>query len=182
MPQKRNPDAAELIRAKAARIGANFGALNTIVQKLPLAYAKDLQEDKSLTFAAFDDFALSTVAMAGMIETMTFDRAKMRAAAALGFSTATDLADWLVRELKVPFREAHEITGRIVKRAEAEGVAELGNLPLADFQAIEPRITEAARALLTVEQSVASRASYGGTAPAQVRAQIAAWKQRGRSR
>jgi argininosuccinate lyase len=177
MPQKRNPDAAELIRAKAARIGANFGALNAIVQKLPLAYAKDLQEDKALTFSAFDDFALSVTAMIGMIETMRFNREAMRAAAAKGYSTATDLADWLVRELRVPFREAHEITGKIVRRAEDAGVAELAHLPLSDFQAVDPRITDTARALLTVEKSVESRDSYGGTAPQRVREQIERWKE-----
>jgi argininosuccinate lyase len=177
MPQKRNPDAAELIRAKAAHIGADFAALNTIVQKLPLAYAKDLQEDKALTFAAFDAFSLSLTAMIGMIETIRFNRETMREAATRGYSTATDLADWLVRELKLPFREAHEITGRIVRRAEDAGVAELANLPLADFQAVEPRITEAARALLTVEKSVESRDSYGGTAPQRVREQIERWKE-----
>jgi argininosuccinate lyase len=177
MPQKRNPDAAELIRAKAARIGANFAALTAIVQKLPLAYAKDLQEDKTLTFESFDAFALSVTAMIGMIETMTFKREAMREAAARGYSTATDLADWLVRELKLPFREAHEITGRIVRRAEETGVSELAQLPLGEFQAVEPRITEAARALLTVEKSVESRDSYGGTAPQRVREQIDRWKE-----
>jgi len=177
MPQKRNPDAAELVRAKAARIGADFAALNAIVQKLPLTYAKDLQEDKSLAFAAFDNFALSITAMIGMLDTVKFDRAKLRHAATLGYSTATDLADWLVRELKTPFREAHEITGRIVRRAEELGVAELANLPFSEFQAIEPRITDAARAALTVEKSVESRASYGGTAPERVREQVARWKE-----
>lgn len=177
MPQKRNPDAAELIRAKAARVGADFAALNGIVQKLPLAYAKDLQEDKALTFSAFDDFALSVTAMIGMIETMRFNREAMRAAAAKGYSTATDLADWLVRELRVPFREAHEITGRIVRVAEDAGVAELAHLPLSEFQAVDPRITEAARTLLTVEKSVESRDSYGGTAPQRVREQIERWKE-----
>ncbi|HVY85654.1 MAG TPA: argininosuccinate lyase [Caulobacterales bacterium] len=177
MPQKRNPDAAELIRAKAARIGANFAALNAIVQKLPLAYAKDLQEDKTLAFEAFDAFELVLVAMTGMISTMTFNRTAMRDAAARGYSTATDLADWLVRELKVPFREAHHTTGAIVKRAEELGAADLAALPLEEFQAVEPRITEAARALLTVELSVASRASYGGTAPVRVREQIERWKE-----
>jgi argininosuccinate lyase len=177
MPQKRNPDAAELIRAKAARIGADFAALNAIVQKLPLAYAKDLQEDKTLTFSSFDGFALSVTAMIGMIETMRFNREKMRAAAAMGYSTATDLADWLVRELKVPFREAHEITGRIVRAAEDAGVAELAHLPLETFQAVDPRITEGARALLTVEKSVESRDSYGGTAPQRVREQVERWKE-----
>jgi argininosuccinate lyase len=177
MPQKRNPDAAELVRAKAARIGANFAALNSIVQKLPLAYAKDLQEDKALTFEAFDNFALCLTAMIGMIETIQFDREAMREAAARGYSTATDLADWLVRELKLPFREAHEITGGIVRRAEDQGVKQLAELPLSEFQAIEPRMTEAARALLTVEKSVESRDSYGGTAPQRVREQIDRWKE-----
>jgi argininosuccinate lyase len=177
MPQKRNPDAAELIRAKAARIGADFAALNTLIQKLPLAYAKDLQEDKALTFQAFDNFALSITAMIGMIETMSFNREAMRAAAARGYSTATDLADWLVHELKVPFREAHEITGRIVRRAETLGVAELGQLPLSEFEAVDGRITAAACALLTVEKSVESRDSYGGTAPERVREQVARWKE-----
>ena len=177
MPQKRNPDAAELIRAKAARVGADFSALNAIVQKLPLAYAKDLQEDKTLTFSAFDGFALSVTAMIGMIETMRFNRENMRASAARGYSTATDLADWLVRELRVPFREAHEITGKIVRIAEDSGVAELGLLPLSDFQAVDPRISEAARALLTVEKSVESRDSYGGTAPQRVREQAERWKE-----
>ncbi|MBX9747755.1 MAG: argininosuccinate lyase, partial [Hyphomonadaceae bacterium] len=177
MPQKRNPDAAELIRAKAARIGADFAALNAIVQKLPLAYAKDLQEDKALTFGAFDAFSLSLAAMIGMTETMRFNRETMRRAAARGYSTATDLADWLVRDLGVPFREAHEITGRIVRRAEEAGVAELAHLSLSEFQAVDPRITEAARALLTVEKSVESRDSYGGTAPQRVREQIERWKE-----
>jgi argininosuccinate lyase len=177
MPQKRNPDAAELIRAKAARIGANFAALNSIVQKLPLAYAKDLQEDKTLTFEAFDTFALCVTAMIGMIETLTFNRTAMREAASRGYSTATDLADWLVRELKTPFRQAHEITGRIVRRAEELGAAELNLLPLSEFEAVEPRITDAVRALLTVEKSVESRNSYGGTAPERVREQIARWKE-----
>lgn len=177
MPQKRNPDAAELIRAKAARIGADFAALNAIVQKLPLAYAKDLQEDKALTFQAFDNFALCLTAMIGMIETMRFKRGAMREAAARGYSTATDLADWLVRELKTPFREAHEITGKIVARAERLGVAELADLPLSEFQAIEPRLDERVQALLTVEKSVESRDCYGGTAPERVREQIARWKE-----
>ena len=177
MPQKRNPDAAELIRAKAARIGADFAALNAIVQKLPLPYAKHLQDDKTLPFSAFDDFALSITAMIGMIETIRFNREAMRASAAKGYSTATDLADWLVRELKVPFREAHEVTGRIVRRAEDAGVAELAHLPLSEFQAVDPRITEAARALLTVEKSVESRDSYGGTAPQRVREQVERWKE-----
>jgi len=130
-----------------------------------------------LTFAAFDAFALSVTAMIGMIDTIRFHRAQMREAAARGYSTATDLADWLVRELKAPFREAHEITGKIVRRAEDTGVAELALLPMSEFQAVDPRITEAARALLTVEKSVESRDSYGGTAPQRVREQIERWKE-----
>jgi len=177
MPQKRNPDAAELIRAKATRVGADFAALNGIVQKLPLTYAKDLQEDKVLTFSGFDNFALSLTAMIGMIETMRFNRPALREAASRGYSTATDLADWLVRALKTPFREAHEITGRIVRRAEELGVRELADLPLEEFQAVEPRISADARALLTVEKSVESRDSYGGTAPQRVREQIDRWKE-----
>ena len=177
MPQKRNPDAAELVRAKAARITANFAALSAIVQKLPLAYAKDLQEDKALVFEAYDAFALSLGAMTGMIETIGFNRAALREAAARGYSTATDLADWLVRELGAPFREAHAIAGKIVSHAEQLGVSELALLPLSELQRFEPRITESARALLTVEKSVESRASYGGTAPERVREQIARWKE-----
>ncbi len=178
MPQKRNPDAAELIRAKAARLGANFAALNGIVQKLPLTYAKDLQDDKVLTFEAFDTFDLCTAAMRGMFETITFNRDALREATTRGYSTATDLADWLVRELAMPFREAHHVTGAVVKRAEALGAPTLDALPLAEFQKIEPRITEAARALLTVEQSAAGRDSYGGTAPVRVREQAALWVER----
>ena len=178
MPQKRNPDAAELIRAKSASLSANLAALTGIVAKLPLAYAKDLQDDKRLTFEAFDTFDLCVRAMQGMMATMTFNRAAMREAAARGYSTATDLADWLVRELDLPFREAHHITGAVVKRAEEAGAATLADLPLADFQKIEPRISAAAHAALTVEQSVNARASYGGTAPARVREQVALWQAR----
>ncbi len=176
MPQKRNPDAAELVRAKAARIGANLSALLGVMKALPLAYAKDLQEDKALTFEAFDSFALSVAAMQGMIETIRFDRAAMQAAAARGYSTATDLADWLVRALDLPFRAAHHVTGAIVKAAEAAGVTDLSDLPLETMRAIEPRIHAGVFEVLSVERSVESRASYGGTAPAQVRAQIARWK------
>lgn len=168
MPQKRNPDAAELIRAKAARIAANAQALMMTVKALPLAYAKDLQDDKALTFEAFDAFQLCVTALHGMMESMRFDRARMRAAAALGYSTATDLADWLARTLSMPFREAHHVTGAVVRAAEAAGVAELCDLPLDVFQSIEPRITEAARAALSVEASAAARRSQGGAAPERV--------------
>jgi argininosuccinate lyase len=173
MPQKRNPDAAELVRAKAAKIASNANCLMMIVKALPLAYAKDLQDDKALTFESFDAYMLSVGSMAGMMETMAFNRDAMRAAATYGYSTATDLADWLVRELNMPFREAHHVTGAAVKAAEDAGVAELCDLPLATFQAIEPRITVDAIALLSVEASVAARSSLGGTAPIRVREQIA---------
>ena len=176
MPQKRNPDAAELVRAKAARIAAGFSALTGIVQKLPLTYSKDLQEDKIIVFQAFDDYLLSAQAMTGMIATMTFDRAAMQQAAGFGYSTATDLADWLVRALKLPFREAHHVVGAIVKRAETLGVKVLSALPLTEAQAIEKRITQEALSLLSVQQSVESRDSKGGTAPARVREQIARWR------
>jgi argininosuccinate lyase len=176
MPQKRNPDAAELIRAKAARITGAFAALAAIVQKLPLTYAKDLQEDKALTFGAFDDFMLSAQAMTGMIETMTFNRAAMAEAAGRGYSTATDLADWLVRELKLPFRDAHHIVGAAVKRAETLGIADLSALPLAEAQAIHGGITQTALDMLSVQQSLESRVSKGGTAPARVREEVARWR------
>jgi argininosuccinate lyase len=177
MPQKRNPDAAELVRAKTGKaLGALVG-LFTIMKGLPLAYSKDMQEDKATTFEAFDALDLSLQAMAGMIATMTPNVERMRAAAASGFSTATDLADWLVRALNIPFREAHHITGAAVKAAEQANVA-LPDLPLATLQGIEPRITDKVFAILTVEASVASRQSYGGTAPVRVREQVAAWKER----
>jgi argininosuccinate lyase len=173
MPQKRNPDAAELIRAKAAKIASNANCLMMIVKALPLAYAKDLQDDKALTFESFDAFMLCVGAMAGMMESMVFNRDTMRTAATFGYSTATDLADWLVRELNMPFREAHHVTGAVVKAAETAGVAELCDLPLAAFQMVEPRITADAVALLSVESSVGARTSFGGTAPVRVREQIA---------
>lgn len=176
MPQKRNPDAAELIRAKTKRISANLAALTAIMAGLPLTYSKDMQDDKALTFEAFDALELCLGAMAGMMATIRFDRAALAAAADRGFSTATDLADWLVREVNMPFREAHHVTGAVVKRAEALGLSSLRDMPLAELQAIEPRITEEARVLLDVKRSVDSRASFGGTAPGQVRAQIARWK------
>lgn len=178
MPQKRNPDAAELVRAKAARIASNAQALMMIVKALPLTYAKDLQDDKALTFEGFDSFMLCVGALAGMMGTISFNRAPMREAAARGYSTATDLADWLVRNLGMPFREAHHVTGAIVKAAEDAGVAELCDLPLAAFQAVEPRITDEAVVALSVEASVAARTSYGGTAPQRVREQAAAWQAR----
>ncbi len=177
MPQKRNPDAAELVRGKTGRVfGALIGLL-TVMKGLSMTYAKDMQEDKELVFGAADTLSLCLAAMTGMVADMTIDAQRMRAAAASGFATATDLADWLVRTLKVPFREAHHITGRIVKAAEAKGV-ELTDLPLAEMQKVEPRITDAVFGILTVEASVASRTSFGGTAPDNVKREAAAWRTR----
>ncbi|MEO0881886.1 MAG: argininosuccinate lyase [Pseudomonadota bacterium] len=177
MPQKRNPDAAELVRAKASLIASKYAALQGAVKALPLAYAKDLQDDKALTFDAFDSFDLCARAMAGMVETMTFYPDAMRAAAAKGFSTATDLADYLVRELQMPFREAHHVTGRLVARAEAAGV-DLSELAPDELRGEEPRLTDHVYSILTVDASAASRKSYGGTAPQCVAEQVAAWKER----
>ena len=177
MPQKRNPDAAELIRAKAALISGQFASLLGAVKALPLAYAKDLQDDKRLTFEAFDTFGLCARAMTGMIDTVTFNPDAMREAAAKGFSTATDLADFLVRELGMPFRDAHHVTGRIVAMAEAEGV-DLAALPLQSMQTVEPRLTEAVFSVLSVEASAASRRSYGGTSPERVGEQVMLWQTR----
>ncbi len=176
MPQKKNPDAAELIRAKIGRIlGANV-ALLTVMKGLPLAYSKDMQEDKEQVFDAADSLDLALAAMAGMVADMTANRAALEAAAATGFSTATDLADWLVRVAGLPFREAHHVTGALVARAEAAG-CDLPDLPLADMRAAHPAITEDVYSVLGVANSVASRTSYGGTAPARVREQIARWKE-----
>ncbi|HEY2481087.1 MAG TPA: argininosuccinate lyase [Caulobacteraceae bacterium] len=177
MPQKRNPDAAELVRAKVGRILGAFTALTVVMKGLPLAYGKDMQEDKAPTFEAFDALALSLAAMTGMVADMQANTVAMASAAAAGHATATDLADWLVRELALPFRQAHHIVGAAVKRADALGV-DLADLPLAELQALEARATAAALAGLTAAASVASRTSHGGTAPAQVRAQIALWKER----
>jgi argininosuccinate lyase len=176
MPQKRNPDAAELVRAKVGRILGALTSLTVVMKGLPLTYSKDMQEDKVPTFEAFDALELSLNAMTGMILDLEPNVGRMAAAAAGGFSTATDLADWLVRALGLPFRDAHHITGAAVKRAEALGLADLALLALPELQAIEPGITEAVFDVLTPEASVASRMSYGGTAPTQVRAQIARWK------
>jgi argininosuccinate lyase len=172
MPQKRNPDAAELVRAKAGQFLAAFTRLSVVMKGLPLAYSKDMQDDKVTVFAAHDDLGLCLAAMNGMVSTLSFNKAKMRAAANSGFSTATDLADWLVRVANVPFREAHEITGKCVKAAEAKGT-DLNGLTDAELAAIDRRITRAVRDVLSVEASVASRTSFGGTAPANVRAAIA---------
>jgi argininosuccinate lyase len=175
MPQKRNPDAAELVRAKTGRITGALVALLTVMKGLPLAYAKDMQEDKEPVFDAAEAWALSLAAIAGMVRDMTPDTERMRQLAGSGFATATDLADWLVRMVKLPFRDAHHLTGRLVARAEAKGV-ELGGLSLDEMQAEDKRITEDVFSVLTVEASVASRTSYGGTAPANVAREAARWQ------
>jgi argininosuccinate lyase len=174
MPQKRNPDAAELVRAKTGRIVGTLDALLMVMKGLPLAYQKDMQEDKEGTIDALASLSLCLAAMTGMVRDMTPDVDRMRAAAGLGYSTATDLADWLVQNLKMPFREAHHITGRIVAAAEKAGVP-LDRLPLPAMQEIEPRIAMAAFKVLSVERSVASRTSFGGTAPKNVRTQARKW-------
>jgi len=176
MPQKKNPDAAELIRAKIGRIlGANV-ALLTVMKGLPLAYSKDMQEDKEQVFDAADSLMLALAAMTGMVGDMSANRASLEAAAGAGFSTATDLADWLVRALDMPFREAHHVTGALVKLAEDAG-CDLPDLSLAQMQGVHPAITGDVFEVLGVHNSVASRMSYGGTAPAQVRAQVVRWKE-----
>jgi argininosuccinate lyase len=173
MPQKRNPDAAELVRGHAGRIMGCMNALCVTMKGLPLAYSKDMQDDKPPVFEAHDLLGLSIAAMTGMIETVTFRTDRMRGLAESGFATATDLADWLVREGDIPFREAHHITGRAVAAAEEAGV-QLADLPLDTLKAIDARIDDRIYAVLTVDASVASRKSHGGTAPDQVRARIAA--------
>ncbi len=177
MPQKRNPDAAELVRAKTGRLNGALIALLTVMKGLPLAYQKDMQEDKVPVFEAADALELCLAATAGMVRDMRPDRARLRQAAGRGFSTATDLADWLVRALGMPFRQAHQVTGEIVRRAEARGCT-LAELPLAELQAVEPRITQAVYQVLEVDRSVASRTSLGGTAPERVREAIAAARRR----
>ena len=177
MPQKRNPDAAELVRAKVGRLMGSFTQLTIVMKGLPLAYSKDMQEDKVPTFEAFDALELSLAAMTGMILDLEPDVDRMAAAAGAGFSTATDLADWLVRTLDMPFRDAHHVTGAAVKRAEALGV-DLPGLPLAEFQALCQGITPAVFEVLTPAASAVSRQSYGGTAPDQVRLQAARWREK----
>lgn len=174
MPQKRNPDAAELVRAKAGRIIGALTGLMVVMKGLPLAYAKDMQEDKEGAFDAFSALSLVIAASAGMIRDLEPDAARMKAAAGQGYSTATDLADWLVRTLGIPFREAHHVTGRIVGIASERGIP-LHKVPLADMQTVEKRITQDVFTVLSVVRSVRSRTSYGGTAPAQVRAQARRW-------
>ncbi|WP_282181668.1 argininosuccinate lyase [Aliiroseovarius marinus] len=176
MPQKRNPDAAELIRAKIGRImGANIG-LMTVMKGLPLAYSKDMQEDKEQVFDAADNLMLALAAMTGMVSDMTANTESLEAAASSGFSTATDLADWCVRALNMPFRDAHHVTGSLVAMAEDRG-CDLPDLSLEDMQSVNAQITEEVFGVLGVHNSVASRTSYGGTAPSEVRKQIARWKE-----
>jgi argininosuccinate lyase len=177
MPQKRNPDAAELVRAKVGRIAAAFQALLMVMKGLPLAYAKDLQEDKELTFDALASLRLMVAAMTGMVDDLEPNPEAMRASAGSGFSTATDLADWLVRVPGLPFREAHHVTGRIVAAAEARGVP-LDKLPLEAMQHVEPRITKEVFEVLPVASSLKSRLSYGGTAPQNVRKMARGWIKR----
>jgi argininosuccinate lyase len=177
MPQKRNPDAAELVRAKTGRLNGSLVGLLTVMKGLPLTYQKDMQEDKVPVFEAADALELCLAAAAGMIADMRPQVQRLRETAARGYSTATDLADWLVREAGLPFRQAHHVTGTIVKRAEALGCG-LAELPLAELQSVEPAITASVYDVLDVERSVASRTSYGGTAPDRVRAAIAAARKR----
>lgn len=174
MPQKRNPDAAELIRAKAGRILGAATGLHVVLKGLPLAYAKDMQEDKEPAFDALKTLSISLSVMTGMIEDMEPNKARMETAAALGFSTATDLADWLVRELGIPFRDAHHVTGEIVAMAERK-ICDLHELELSEMQKVEPRITQEIFSVLSVAASVASRTSFGGTSPENVNVQAKHW-------
>jgi argininosuccinate lyase len=174
MPQKKNPDAAELVRAKTGRIYGSLTALLVMMKGLPLAYSKDMQEDKEQAFDGLPSLSLALAAMTGMVADLQPNTKAMKQAAGSGYSTATDLADWLVRVLGMPFRDAHHVTGRIVALGVERGVA-LHKIPLADLQAIEPRITADLFSVLTVDKSVRSRTSYGGTAPANVRKQARRW-------
>jgi argininosuccinate lyase len=177
MPQKRNPDAAELVRAKTGRINGALISLLTVMKGLPLAYSKDMQEDKEPAFDAIDAAELAVAAMTGMVADLEPDADRMRETAGAGYATATDLADWLVRELGLPFRDAHHVTGRIVKLASDTG-RDLERLSLEEMQEVEPQITPGVFDVLSVENSVRSRTSYGGTAPDNVRAQAEAWIRR----
>jgi len=177
MPQKRNPDAAELVRGKAGRIFGALQAVLTMMKGLPLTYSKDMQEDKEQLFDAADTIEIVLAAMTGMIQDLEPVPERMAALAGAGFSTATDLADWLVRSLNMPFRDAHHVTGRIVAEAERRGCG-LEELPLAAMQAVEPRIDGSIHAVLGVENSVRSRTSFGGTAPERVAEQVAWWRGR----
>jgi len=174
MPQKRNPDAAELVRAKTGRIIAAFTSLSVVMKGLPLAYSKDMQEDKEALFDSLDALSLCLAAMTAMAGSLTANKDTLAKAAGGGFSTATDLADWLVRVADLPFRQAHHVTGTLVSRAEAKGV-DLHELSLADMQAVDPAITQDIYSVLSVESSVASRTSFGGTAPSNVRRETARW-------
>ena len=177
MPQKRNPDAAELVRAKTGRVIGSLIGLLVVMKGLPLAYQKDMQEDKAGAMEAFAALSLSVRAMTGMVLDLAPDQANMKAAAGDGYATATDLADWLVRTLKMPFRDAHHVTGKIVAKASDKGLA-LDKLPLVEMQAVEPKITKDVFAVLSVENSVKSRVSFGGTAPKNVRSQAQGWLKR----
>src|SRR6201999_4285017 len=177
MPQKRNPDAAELVRAKTGRVIGALTGLLIVMKGLPLAYQKDMQEDKQGAMEAFGALSLGIRAMTGMVADLVPDAARMKAAAGDGYATATDLADWLVRTLKMPFRDAHHVTGRIVAKASDAGQP-LHKMPLAEMKKIEPRITQAVFGVLSVESSVKSRTSFGGTAPKNVLAQAKAWAKR----
>ena len=177
MPQKRNPDAAELVRAKSGRVFGGLITLLTVMKALPLTYSKDMQEDKEAVFSTFDTLELCLAATLGMVIDMKAAPERMRAAASVGFTTATDLADWLTQTLNLPFRESHQITGQIVKLAESKR-CELSELALEDMQTVEPRITKGVFDVLTVDASVASRTSFGGTAPYNVRSQITAARKR----
>ncbi len=175
MPQKKNPDAAELVRAKTGRISGALVSLLTVMKGLPLTYSKDMQEDKEVVFDAASSIALAIAAMNGMISDISINTDKMAAAAGSGYSTATDLADWLVRELNMPFRDAHHVTGRAVAMAEAKG-CELAELPLAELQTLDGAIHEGVYNVLSVENSIKSRTSFGGTAPKNVLDQVAYWR------
>jgi len=177
MPQKRNPDAAELVRGKTGRIIGALTAILVMLKGLPMTYGKDMQEDKEGTFDALANLSLCIAAMAGMVRDMTPNAARMKVSAGAGHATATDLADWLVRTLGIPFREAHHVTGRIVHLADEKGVA-LHQLTLADMQGIEPRISQDIFQVLSVERSARSRVSFGGTAPSEVRKQAKRWLKR----
>lgn len=174
MPQKRNPDAAELIRAKVGRIIGAFNGLSIVMKGLPLAYSKDMQEDKEMAFDALDNYSLALAALTGMIKDLAPNKEKMAASAGGGFSTATDIADWLVRVINLPFRDAHHTTGSIVALAEKKALR-LHELTLSDMQSIEPKITKDIFDVLSVENSVKSRKSYGGTAPTEVRKMAKKW-------
>jgi argininosuccinate lyase len=177
MPQKRNPDAAELVRGKSGRVIGSLVAVLTMMKGLPLTYSKDMQEDKEQLFDAADTIEIVLAAMTGMIQDLEPVPERMAALAGAGFSTATDLADWLVRSLDMPFRDAHHVTGRIVAEAERRGCS-LEDMPLDAMQAAEPRITAAVYEVLGVQNSVRSRTSFGGTSPVRVAEQVAWWRGR----